>query len=68
MDASYTSLVASRHREMNAPKRQTRMLEDEGGALHRINMLAGGAGENLSAGFGGFVVRSFSSLLFHLGL
>ncbi|EJU05092.1 hypothetical protein DACRYDRAFT_98779 [Dacryopinax primogenitus] len=55
MDASYTSLVASRHREANAPKRQTKVLEDEGGALHRINMLAGGAGENLGTGFGNFV-------------
>lgn len=55
MDASYTSLVASRHREMNAPKRQTKVLEDEGGALHRINMLAGGAGGNLGVGFGSFV-------------
>ncbi|KZT50608.1 hypothetical protein CALCODRAFT_504511 [Calocera cornea HHB12733] len=55
MDASYTSLVANRHREMNAPKRQTKVLEDEGGALHRINMLASGAGENIGGGFGTFV-------------
>ncbi|KZP00375.1 hypothetical protein CALVIDRAFT_273038 [Calocera viscosa TUFC12733] len=55
MDASYTSLVASRHREMNAPKRQMKVLEDEGGALHRINMLASGAGENIAGGFGNFV-------------